>query len=373
MYFIHVPKRGGTTLRLLLELQLDEKEIYPVRNYASVKSPVKEELVSGHFPYWFCSTLDKDFEESFKVTILRDPVERYLSFLRAKKKANVQHVDLESVFNLRLVSNNVYGGDLIDNALCRYLSSDPFLEGESLLESAKKNLEKFDYIVFFDSFASDVIELFQCLGICLDKESIPKINVTNKEPISLELLEKVQKIHQLDLQLYEYAKNHRIKKHTSYPLRTDSFEKIIKKTSLVDYTFDLPLYGRGWTYRDRLDAQEAKYSVYRWVMNTPADIYFPLEEGLEYQLLFYAKPLTKEVFPKVSIEGKEIPIQKINNESFSLYQGIIPKEYITKHPTKLSFYSLKAFEYRDIYPSQYNRNHPPLAFAVNRIRIFETQ
>src|SRR3982750_1243578 len=87
LYFLHVPKTGGTTLRLLLESQLSTQEIYPYRNTRFQVGPVNEDLVSGHFPYWFCKNLDNDFDEAFKVTVLRDPIERYLSFLRAKKKA----------------------------------------------------------------------------------------------------------------------------------------------------------------------------------------------------------------------------------------------------------------------------------------------
>lgn len=362
LYFMHVPKTGGTTLRCLLEQQLAVQEIYPYRNSKSARGPVHGELVSGHFPFWFCQDFDEDFESSFKVTILREPVERYLSFLRAKKKADPELPDLESVIRLRQ-SSDKYREGLIDNALCRYLSSDPLLEGEDLLESAKQALGRIDCVLFFDRFAQDVIALFKRLGIDIDEDDIPKINFTQPEPVSPQLLEEVVQLNLLDMRLYEYAKNHLSSKKSSYSFRTSSFENILKITSDVDYTFDQPLNGRGWTYR------ETTPSVYRWVMDSPADIYFPLEEGRDYRLVFNARLLTEEIVPRVKVNEEELEVIKLDNDFFAEYIAIVPKDLILQGPTKVTFYSSKAFQYRDIFPSHYNRNHPPLSFALNRIRI----
>lgn len=369
LYFLHIPKTGGTTLRLLLESQLAAQEIFPFRNTRSEVGLVKENLVSGHFPYWFCRNLDDQFDDAFKVTILRDPVERYLSFLRAKKKADGTLPDLESVLNLRQMPNNPYSEGLVDNAFCRFLTTNPFLEGEPLLEDAKGTLDKFDCLIFFDHFASDIIDLSKRLGIDLDVEDIPKLNATDPEPVSIELLEEVRGLNKLDIQLYEYAKNHFQKKNTPYPLRTSSFYKVIKKTSEVDYTFDLPLYGSGWTYRDTLGNEKNALPVYRWVMDYPAKIYFALEEGKDYLLFFNARPLTEECIPRVQVNGVELALARLNTEIFSLYKGTISKDCIDSNFTEIAFFSDKAFQYRDVYPSHYNRNHPPLSFAVNRIQI----
>ena len=70
LYFMHIQKTGGTTLRLLLELQLSTEEIYPFRNPKHANAPITQNLVSGHFPYWFCKRFDKNFGDAFKVTIL---------------------------------------------------------------------------------------------------------------------------------------------------------------------------------------------------------------------------------------------------------------------------------------------------------------
>jgi hypothetical protein len=369
LYFLHIPKTAGTTLRLLLELQVSANEIYPYRNYTHARGPIEKNLISGHFPYWFCKKFDPDFDKAFKVTILRDPVERYLSYLRAKKRGNSLFADLESVIERRSLSKNKISAGLIDNALCRYLSADPCLEGEALLESAKQTLEEFDCVLFFDQVEQDVVDLFKRLGIELDKEEIPQINVTTKEPVREELLEEIKKLNELDLQLYQYAKNQIKRKENKFQLRTKSFDNILHKTCSIDYSFDFPLNGKGWSYRETFGGDDAKHSTYRWVMNRPANIYFSLEEGIDYNLYFTSQSLTNEILPRVQVNGKEIELLKLDDRLFATYYGKIPKEYIREDPTELLFYSLKSFPYADIYPNYPNRNYPPLSFAINSIKI----
>ncbi len=366
IYFLHIPKTGGTTLRLLLESELSAHEIYPCRNIHGDIVPVTHELVSGHFPYWFCKKIDKDFDTAVKITILRDPIQRYLSFLRAKKKADITLHDLESVLLLRNSPTKKYHQGLIDNALCRNLAANPHLKGRALLESAIETLNKLDFVIFFDHFSEDTVSLFKSFQIELTPENIPKMNVTSQEPISKELWEEVRQLNTLDIELYAYAKDHFSKKSLSYPLRTDSYKKIIGLTNYIDYSFDFPLKGTDWSYRD---TDNQSLTTYRWVMDKPASIYFPLIQEGDYYLYFRAMPLTKEVIPQVKINGIDIEISQIDKKKFSLYKGLIPKELITSNTTKISFFSSKFCEYREIYPQNHNRNYPPLAFAVNRIQI----
>jgi hypothetical protein len=373
LYFIHIPKTGGTTLRLLLEQQLSMEEIYPFKNPKNSKTPIKQDLVSGHFPYYYCRKMDPEFEKAFKITILRDPVERYLSFLRAKKKADPSLPTLESVIQLRTRVNSKYKAGLIDNALCRNLAKDPGLEGEALLNSAKETLHEFDEIIFYDHYSEEIVDFFQRLDIDLKKEEIPRINTTTKEFVNNNILEEVKSLNQLDILLYEYAKNYYVKSKKKYKLRIKSYEELLKTKSEIHYTFDQPLNGRGWTYRDLSNGPNIQNPVFRWVTDLPAFIYFSLQPDMDYNLFFTAQQITPEVLPKVKVNGLEIFISELNQPSLSLYHGIIPKEIIQKQPTEIMFFATKTFEYRDIYPSNYNRNHPPLAFAMHQIQILKKQ
>lgn len=362
IYFLHVPKTGGTTMRLLLEQQLATSEIYPHRNQKTAKDPVTQELVSAHLPYWFCKKLDDTFDQAFKVTILREPVERYLSFLRSKLKADKSLPDLESVIRLKDDPNNRFKMGLIDNALCKYLSQTPNLEGEALLESAKEVLDTFDCVVFFDNFSNDVIDLFKRLGIELDPLDIPKINTTESKPVSDALLDEVIRANELDIQLYTYAKERLAKKSTTYTLQNIlSFQPI----SSIDYTFDMPLQGRNWSYRETFEDE----TIYRWVMDRPAEIFFTLEKNVDYQIQFYARPLTEQVVPRLKVNGQEISLTRKTTIPFSIYEGHF---HNSTDRVQLTFFSDKAFDYRGCLPPDPNRNLPPLSFAVSRIQVRES-
>jgi hypothetical protein len=370
LYFFHVPKTGGTTMRLLLEKQLSTQEIYPYKNDLSGAIPVNDAaLVSGHFKYSFCKKIDPDFDEAFKVTILRDPVERYLSYLRWRKRTDLSFPDLESVLRARHSKNQTHIEGLVDNALCRYLAEDPQLEGEDLLESAKQTLHRMDCVIFLENFTEDVIALFKRLEIDLDPGEIPKINTTQKEPVSAAVLEEVIRLNEWDSQLYQYAKTYIYPKDTQYPFRTSSYADLLETTTSIDYTFDLPLNGRGWGFRDIEAIDNKRFPIYRWVMDKPAEIYFSLETGVDYIFTFNAFSLAPDVIPRVKVNGTEIEVYQKNNQMFSLYKGIVPKELITTGPTQITFYSTTTHMYSDRFPKKHNRNFAPLSFAVNRIQL----
>ena len=238
-----------------------------------------------------------------------------------------------------------------------------------MLENAKQTLQKFDCVLFVDQFTQDVIDLFRRLGIALEEQDIPKMNVTEPEPISEQLLEEVRQANDLDIRLYAYAKEHLQKKDTEYRLRSRSFEKISLTTHSIDYSFDLPLNGRGWSYRESLEGERSKYSIYRYVMDEPAYIYFSLEEGSIYDLYFTARSLTNETVPKVRVNDKELPLCKLNSHSFSLYHGKIPKNWIANGPTEIVFYSSALLQYKDPLFPAHTHHFLPLSFAINRIRI----
>jgi len=227
-----------------------------------------------------------------------------------------------------------------------------------------------DCVIFFDRFADDVAILFQRLGIALEQQDIPKVNFTQKEPVSEQLLEEIRQINLLDLELYQYAKTHLQLKQSEYRLRTESFDSLLTKTTEIDYRFDQPLNGKCWSYRESIEGPIERYSTYRWVMNQPAAIYFSLEAGRDYDLYFTAQPLKPEVIPRVRVNGVEIEILRKNRNTFALYHGKIPKDCVGEDPLEIQFYSNESFLYRDVYPEKTNRNYPPVSFAVNQIKIF---
>jgi hypothetical protein len=165
--------------------------------------------------------------------------------------------------------------------------------------------------------------------------------------------------------VYEYAKTHLKQKKSSYRFRSCRlFSDKIKK---IDYQFFMPLRGINWCYRENVDRFSPEYPIYRWVMDKPAKIYFNLKKNICYNLQFYAQTLHEDTFPRLLVNGVEIPVKKKTNDLFAKYYCIIPKKLISDKITELTFFSSKSHKYNEIYPGC--SDDRKLSFALNRIKI----
>ncbi len=202
LIFLHIPKTGGTTLHYLLEQQYDKNFFYPFKvipkryrvsyqekSRTSVlhRFPtINQEIISGHFPFWFLQEKDPNFSTSFIFTILRDPVERAISHYFYKLNEYSAPTDVQP------------------NMMCKMLCSDITLHGEELLQNALENLQRVNFLIFMDDFEAGIQRLFSKLGL-MAVESIPICNPSKHTPLSEAMIEKVRQINDLDVRLYEYA------------------------------------------------------------------------------------------------------------------------------------------------------------------------
>lgn len=208
--FVHIPKTAGTTLMSLLENNFNKDQWYPYRKLASDNnfdyteedvtrfltkfSSCNHELMMGHFPLWFFKNKDPEYEQSYFVTVLRDPVERVLSHYAYLQTTKNHKVD--SCF------------DVYPNMMCKMLCTDVTLEGRELLKNSIKNLHRMDFIIFQDDFDNGVRSLFSELNLELKDGRIPVLNKSTKEKVSMETIKKIKKMNRLDVSLYKYAKKH---------------------------------------------------------------------------------------------------------------------------------------------------------------------
>ena len=112
-FFVHVMKTAGWTLRKHIMANFEEDEFFPCERFETdmLKANIELEYLtalpasrrarirvySGHFPFVAVELLG---EKVTTITILRDPVERTLSFLRERKAIHHRDgaISLEEIY-----------------------------------------------------------------------------------------------------------------------------------------------------------------------------------------------------------------------------------------------------------------------------------
>lgn len=218
-FFLHIPKSAGTSLFKIFSDALGNENVKLVENINKGTKQVelldKYKLVGGHFTY--PDYLEVISKERYSITFLRNPVDRFLSQYfyykntvgesKQQSVINAQKLDLESYIEY-YKSKQRYGE--IFNRQLWYLAGyqNPSLTDNELLEIAKENLAKIDFVGIYEEFAESIdLMCFDCKWPLVD--SIPMVNVTNKKStyadIDLSILEKIKELNSLDIKLYEYA------------------------------------------------------------------------------------------------------------------------------------------------------------------------
>jgi hypothetical protein len=229
--FNHIPRSGGTTLRIILNRVYGAEKVFFIRStdiggsleeFNSVQmenDPPDYRVISGHGAELFT----KFYQNPFRITILREPVSLFVSqydYLKASPNSNF----LEEVKALKSLDKYIdyalQNGQ--DNMLCRMLSgsqqwlltkeyADMDSEGEFLLEAAKKKLHAYDAILDLSNFDAGVFALSKKL----DWRKIPVYRKSNKSQKSSEVLSeetKTRLMHLLrfDITLYGYFQDNEL-------------------------------------------------------------------------------------------------------------------------------------------------------------------
>ena len=223
---IHLPKTAGTALRESIASAHPDLKICPARLSADL-AKVKDtyDIYSGHFSLDDTKHLDGDY-----VTVLRDPVDRFISvyyFWKDLYKNKVEisrKTELAYKFKLEdfvkfldepLLTQEIYNRVTWQIAHSfethkRYLHRvNTVCTDNQLLKTAINNLNKFSIIGFQDRYQLFINELNSRYSLNL-RNSI--INATQQRCTTCEISASVKRdIEQwvyLDMELFTYATNH---------------------------------------------------------------------------------------------------------------------------------------------------------------------
>ncbi|MBS4176684.1 sulfotransferase family 2 domain-containing protein [Lederbergia citrea] len=214
--FMHIPKTGGGTLNSILKKQYEETEIVrnggfwgdkkPWKNHFSDKQIQKLQCIRGHFPFGIHEQFPKTFTYC---TMLRNPVERVISLYyhiitspqnrmyQKAKNLNMKQFLEKDVFKIQT-----------KNLQTRQFSGG----GSPDLQLAKENLKNYFSVVgITEMYNESLFFMSQELGwsnlnINYKKKHVNPNRLT-KDQLPEEVIDIIKKNNQLDMELYEFAKN----------------------------------------------------------------------------------------------------------------------------------------------------------------------
>lgn len=224
-FFIHCLKAAGTSLFFQLRQQVfDEESVYPTvsdmnhpwssfdTNYLIKRSNDPDsnyQVFTGHFPFCTMEILGGDFK-SF--TVLREPVDRIISFLRHHKKLTPEDRDksLEELYDDPFIFQSK-----IQNHMVKMFSLTPETGKDGMLgkvdfdeshfEKAKRNLKHVDVIGLQEDYLGFCKNLERKFG--WEFKHIIHGNKTNDtEAVSENFKDRIGRDNELDVRFYKFAK-----------------------------------------------------------------------------------------------------------------------------------------------------------------------
>ncbi|WP_319779781.1 sulfotransferase family 2 domain-containing protein [Maridesulfovibrio sp.] len=215
-FFLHIPKTAGTTLNHIFAAKFPEETICSVYTKEEIdyfkgitaKDMEHIQLVQGHIFVHNFDDFFSGFLGKYAFTFLRDPVSRVVSeynFLRTWPGHHLYHyLNTEKITLTEYVSSQrpelIYRGkDLMTRSLCGAEGT-----GGSMLERAKKNLQKMHLFGITERFDESLLMLKRMMN--LENVLYEKRNVRRKKSeITDDEVAVVKEYNQSDIELYDFA------------------------------------------------------------------------------------------------------------------------------------------------------------------------
>jgi hypothetical protein len=225
-FFCHMQKTGGISLYLRLQRHFGEQGVYPdegdgdpatvspqimlpvlLERWAARRDQIR--VVTGHFPLCTTDLLDAEFRT---FTILRDPVDRTLSYLRHHRKTTPEDAELtleeiyEDPSNFKhLIHDHMVkmlslrADELRPTAMMTVADLD-----DDRLRTAKSALEGTDAFGLQDDLEGFAQRLEQLFGWRLGPAV--HVNVTAPTEVPASFRKRIAEENRLDMELYEHAR-----------------------------------------------------------------------------------------------------------------------------------------------------------------------
>ncbi|MEP7293782.1 MAG: sulfotransferase family 2 domain-containing protein [Chloroflexota bacterium] len=292
LFFCHIPKTGGVTLRSLLSEHFHQREIFPYDQWEDVPANISPSqllsyrLYQGHF-FW-SSTLSLLGKPLPTITMLRNPLDRALSaYDHIRRSPEHPRHNLINGKNATLedfLEKGLFGGYANTQVLFLSGSSSTTptvvnaqLEYKNLLvrnpqylslEHAKEVLEQMEFFGITERFDDSIQLLFHRFGWA-PPLVYERLNVGHErksaESYPPALIDRLVECNRLDIELYEYGKKLFEARYRQFiaDLQWESYNyrsQSLNSPPEIAISFDDAIEGYGWYPREFTSSGRC----YRW-------------------------------------------------------------------------------------------------------------
>jgi hypothetical protein len=334
LFFMHIPKTAGMSMRMYLGEQYHPHEICPAESWRDILGREKDvrsfRLVRGHFRYNMRGLVA---EEARTLVVLREPLARTVSALRHLRRDQQFHPTWEIARDLSIAEMIRHPGimafqrDIQARFLCASIVPDAVtahftrtdrpdeadagdLEEPPELQLAAERLETIDFVGVTENLNAVVSDMAREMNFH-PPAYFPMINENPDHTNPLhgltgEDLELVRSYNAVDLLLYEWARKlidwrdfirsmHHMVRSGVYRVPPDSFE--LRLSDIIP--------GSGW-----YEAEHEDETFWRWTGPDPRfTIEVPLRPDASYRFIMTFDDPRPSGPDRFGVELNDVPIQ----------------------------------------------------------------
>lgn len=440
LVFIHLPKTAGTTLRYIIEAHFNESDICPLHNrneFEGLKNQYLEQFsyIRGHVPYELVEKMLTS--KRTWITMLRDPVERYISqffFLQAKPvsipilyppatKNDVQtlcNMTLDDFINTQSFKLSLLSRDMQARWLSTTIntdSPDKWLHAfnNSLVQETDINIDLgfqrlsgVNIIGLTERFQDSVFMLSYYFGwppVMSDTYLNVTVGKPKRDDISKHLIDQIVELNSSDMLIYEHAKQifekrfkimtHELleqygkKRHAHmklplspehiFELLEDHFEQCYSERHHAQhsfhFTFDQGVMGNNWYSVE----EHPRYGKYRWTgPGRYSTIDVPVTVNavacrVEFSIVSSITPEILSGFKLLANEEEVSLVKSYNQLGQIIFSGIIKP---SKNHRKDTFLRITFEVEKSIAPITLNasiKDERPMGLALDRLDLYPAE
>jgi hypothetical protein len=342
LYFLHIPKTGGVTLRGFLEDHYCIEEILFTEQVVDLlKLPPSEikrkKLFFGHFGYFLPKLIS---QKPTVITLLREPTSRLLSLHKHMQRgiaSGIEFVDFNaSIINLDFLDflsnadNSIL--PLVVNAQTAALAFDDIFEvfkpgslakldeiievltDESILRKALQRIETLDVVGVTEHYSNFIALVCFKMGWPIPKFDLEKLNANpfKASELTNSYYERMEthEFCKLDQVLYSRALEMQNDRYLSltddiFSIEYNKNMSLIDKKSFFNFGFEKAFLGSGWHSREFQSCGTA----FRWTGPgnvSEMDISLDLDES--YEITFFCAAYLETTLSSMSLYVNDVLI-----------------------------------------------------------------